>query len=213
MKRSIRLLIPLCACFALGPEYDVTFLAAEDAGSCLYHCEGSTCADFSNHSSMCVELRAKCQARCSGRKWWGAIAYSKKDKAYGWSSGLNDREAAKKEAMQKCVQNGGKGCEWWAIYENECGAVAIDLPKKRRASKGFAGMPESRRQELHDSSLGMLDYVASGASRQPRHIPSTLRSSLRRNDSLKRPPNQIRPSSPRTRGPVALVRRFFGLNS
>lgn len=23
-------------------------------------------------------------------------------------------------------------------------------------------MPESRRQELHDSSLGMLDYVASG---------------------------------------------------
>jgi hypothetical protein len=126
MKRIIRLLIPLCACFALGPGYDVTSLAAEDAGSCLYHCEGSTCADFSNHSSMCVELRAKCQARCSGRKWWGAIAYSKKDKAYGWSSGLNDREAAKKEAMQKCVKNGGKGCEWWAIYENECGAVAID---------------------------------------------------------------------------------------
>jgi hypothetical protein len=95
-------------------------------GDCLYNCEGSTCADFGNTSSMCQQLRAKCQARCSGKRWWGAIAYSKKDKAYGWSTGVNDRDAAKKEAMQKCVQHGGTGCEFWAIYENECGAVAID---------------------------------------------------------------------------------------
>lgn len=126
MKRRIRLLIPLCTCFALGPGYEVTSLAAEDVSSCLYHCETSTCADFSNHSSMCVDLRAKCQARCAGKKSWGCIAYSKTDKAFGWVSGLNDRDEARKEAMQKCVQNGGKSCQVWVYYENECGAVAID---------------------------------------------------------------------------------------
>jgi hypothetical protein len=95
-------------------------------GDCLYNCEGSTCYDFSNKASFCQELRAKCLARCSGRRWWGAIAYSAKDKAFGWSADHNDQSDAKKEALSRCSAAHGAACKLWAYFENECGAVAAD---------------------------------------------------------------------------------------
>lgn len=99
--------------------------SAQDAGVCLYQCEGSICADFGNKTDMCTDLRAKCQARCSGRRWWGALAYSATDKFFGWSNGWNDVDGAKKEAMRRCTVK-GKECKLWAFFENECGAVAAD---------------------------------------------------------------------------------------
>jgi len=94
-------------------------------GDCLYECEGPICADYGNHADFCADLRAKCQARCSGRRWWGAIAYSAKDKGFGWSTGWNDVSDAKKEALRRCAVQ-GTACKLWAWFENECGAVAAD---------------------------------------------------------------------------------------
>ena len=95
------------------------------ASDCLYECIGSTCYDYSNHADFCGEIRAKCQARCSGRRQWGAIAYSVRDKGYGYSYGFNDVKDAKAEAMRRCSKQGAS-CELEAWFENECGAVAAD---------------------------------------------------------------------------------------
>jgi len=94
-------------------------------GDCLYQCMGSTCADFSVHYNWCGEIRAKCQARCSGRRQWGAIAYSAKDKGYGYSYGFSDLNEAKTDAMRRCSKQGAY-CKLQAWFENECGAVAAD---------------------------------------------------------------------------------------
>jgi uncharacterized protein DUF4189 len=94
-------------------------------GDCLYNCEGSTCADFGNHSSMCQELRAKCLARCSGKKSWGSIAYSPPDQQFGYSLDWNNVNDAKKDALARCNKT-GKACKVWIYYENECGAIAAD---------------------------------------------------------------------------------------
>jgi hypothetical protein len=123
MKAPLKLLTLLLIVIVLGlkPSPPISALA----GDCLYQCEGSTCYDFGNHSDFCGELRAKCQARCSGRRQWGAIAYSTKDKGAGWAYGFNDLSAAKAEAMQRCSKQ-GSACKLWAYFENECGALAAD---------------------------------------------------------------------------------------
>jgi hypothetical protein len=115
------LLLLLILAFGLKPSRTASALG----GDCLYQCEGSTCYDFSNKADFCQELRAKCQARCSGQKQWGAIAYSTKDQGAGWSYGFNDLNEAKAEAMRRCAKQ-GTACKLWAWFENECGAVAAD---------------------------------------------------------------------------------------
>lgn len=124
MKPATKLLlfVSIVIAFTLQPS---RFITAE-AGDCLYECETSTCYDFSNHTDYCNELRAKCQARCSGGgKQWGAIAYSAPDEGAGWTYGFSNAADAKKEAMRRCSLK-GKACELWASFENECGAVAAD---------------------------------------------------------------------------------------
>ena len=118
--KPLRLLLIV---LALGMEPSRPTSAVGD--TCLYDCEGPTCADFGNHADFCTDIRAKCQARCSGRRWWGAIAYSAKDKGAGWSFDYNDLNDAKKQAMDRCAKQ-GKACKLMAWFENECGAVAAD---------------------------------------------------------------------------------------
>ncbi len=126
MKQLARPLTLLLVILALGlkPSWP-TSAVGEDAGHCLYECEGPTCANFSNTYDFCLELRAKCQARCSGRRWWGAIAYSAKDKGAGWSYEWNDLSEAQKQALDSCSKR-GTACKLIAWFENECGAVAAD---------------------------------------------------------------------------------------
>jgi hypothetical protein len=123
MKQPARPLILLVAILALGMTPSRPTSAAGD--NCLYECQGPICADFGNKTDLCLELRAKCQARCSGRRWWGAIAYSAKDKGAGWSYGWNDSSGAKKQALDRCSKR-GTACKLMAWFENECGAVAAD---------------------------------------------------------------------------------------
>jgi len=83
-----------------------TSVLAQTVGHCLYECETSTCADFGNQTDFCLKRRAECQVKCSKIKFWGAIAYSAKDKGAGWSFGWNDLDKAKNEAMNRCSKQG-----------------------------------------------------------------------------------------------------------
>jgi hypothetical protein len=94
-------------------------------GDCLYECQGPICSDFSNRSDLCLELRAKCQVKCSDQKSWGAIAYSAKDKGAGWSYGWNDLGRAQKQALDNCSKH-GRACKLRVWYSNSCGALAAD---------------------------------------------------------------------------------------
>jgi len=122
MKQPIRVVILLCASFALGPMSHVPSLPA---GSCLYECQGPICSDFSNNTDMCLELRAKCQRICSEKRSYGAIAYSAKDKGAGWSHGWDDQSKAQRVALDKCSER-GSACKVIMWYYNSCGAVAAD---------------------------------------------------------------------------------------
>ncbi len=120
MKHSIFLLVIL----ALNLKPSLPTCAA--GGDCLYNCEGSTCYGFSNKTQTCQDIRGKCEARCAGRRWWGAIAYSTTDHQSGYAFEYNDLNDAKKNAMAHCVAANGKACKVWAYFENECGAIAAD---------------------------------------------------------------------------------------
>jgi len=56
---------------------------------------------------------------------WGALAYSAKDKGFGFSIKMDDVNQAKKQAMDNCNKK-GSACKLWAYFENECGAIAAD---------------------------------------------------------------------------------------
>ncbi len=61
-----------------------------------------------------------------GKRWYGAtIAYSVPDQQSGWSYDYSDLNAAKKQAMDRCIAAKGRACEVWVHFENECGAVLL----------------------------------------------------------------------------------------
>jgi hypothetical protein len=140
MKLTAKPLMLLLVGLALGLKPSRPSSAA--GADCLYECQGPICSDFGNKADFCQELRAKCQAKCSGRKWWGAIAYSAKDKQFGWSYDFSDLRDAKKTAMDKCSKT-GSACKLWVWYENECGAIAADGDI---VTWGTAGVRESAQQ-------------------------------------------------------------------
>ena len=74
---------------------------------------------------MCQSLRAKCEASCSNKRSYGAIAYSVPDEGFGWSNGWDYQDQAEKTALANCSQNGTK-CEIVVWFYNSCGAVAAD---------------------------------------------------------------------------------------
>ena len=124
MTQPARPLIRLFVIVALGMAVSrPTAVGGQSVGHCLYECEGSTCADFSNRWDHCLKIRAECQAKCSSLKFWGAIAYSTKDKGAGWSFGWNDLKKAQQEALDRCAKQ-GTACTLWAWFDNSCGALA-----------------------------------------------------------------------------------------
>ena len=140
MKQLTKLLLLLSVMLALEIKPSPSNSLA--GGDCLYDCEGSTCYDFSNHAAFCQEIRGKCLARCSGRRWWGAIAYSKPDQKSGVSLEWNTESDAKRDALAKCSRV-GSACQLWATYENSCGAVASDGNK---VTWGSAFLPRVAQQ-------------------------------------------------------------------
>ena len=128
MRHAMKLFVFSAVVFVLARGLLVTSLRASSGSSCLYNCESSLCADYSNHSSYCEEKRAECQAYCSrpdAYQAWGAIAYSRSDKAYGSAWNQDTKADATKVAMKNCAQHGAN-CVLWVSFNKECAAIAVD---------------------------------------------------------------------------------------
>ena len=79
LKSLVRPLTLLLSVLLLAWEPSTSALG-QSVGNCLYECETSMCADFGNKTDLCMKRRAECEVKCSKIKYWGAIAYSAKDK-------------------------------------------------------------------------------------------------------------------------------------
>lgn len=88
--------------------------------------------------SFCSGTKARCSSDClhSGDnnenqkrgKSFGAIAYSRKDGAYGYSYGWERRKKAEGVALKNCKDHGDH-CKVAVWFYNQCGAVAADGKK------------------------------------------------------------------------------------
>ena len=98
---------------------------------CYRECMDVASCGSSMDSSYCSAIQGRCAADCrdkgpGGRsKNYGAIAYSTKNGAYGYSHGWTNNKKAEKVAVKNCSAN-GKGCKSRVWFYNSCGAVAAD---------------------------------------------------------------------------------------
>jgi hypothetical protein len=122
MKQGTKILILLSAVFLLQP----TFVSTADAQTCLLECMSRS----EVISGMTYDhKRELCEIQCKGKTsapQYGAIAYSKKDKLWGFTYNQDDKATAEKLAVQYCVTQGGVKCLIEASFHNICGAVAAD---------------------------------------------------------------------------------------
>ncbi len=98
---------------------------AQDVNACIDHCWTATCgaeALGSSAKQSCVEqcIRYTCRAPLDV---WGAIAYSKPDKAYGYSFEKEDQAAARKVALENCRKH-GSNCVVETVFSHACAALA-----------------------------------------------------------------------------------------
>jgi hypothetical protein len=98
---------------------------AQDINACIDHCWTSVCSAEPMGSSAkesCVNQCIEYSCRAS-LKVWGAIAYSKPDKAYGYSFELEDQATARKVAMDNCRKH-GNNCVVETVFSHACAALA-----------------------------------------------------------------------------------------
>jgi hypothetical protein len=126
MKKTTRQLALLYVSFA----FCVIFHAASAlAGDCVTDCMNSSCwsgGSVSNPTACHGELH-RCEIACQNKnnKSFGAIAYSAKDKASGWSYGWDNQSKAERVALENCAKHGSQ-CKAIVWYDRSCGAVAAD---------------------------------------------------------------------------------------
>lgn len=63
-----------------------------------------------------------------GPRWesrWGAIATDEVKGIFGSSTGMSEREEARRSALENCTAKGGAHCELAVSYSNSCSAVVI----------------------------------------------------------------------------------------
>src|SRR5208337_240086 len=120
MKRCVRLLIFLFAGLLLQP----TFIPTASGGDCYSDCLGRyNC--YSTHPYAGTDCYNLCRESCRP-DGWGAIAYSWKDKMWGYSFALSSEGTAAQVAKKFCASKGGANCIVQATYYEACGAVAAD---------------------------------------------------------------------------------------
>jgi hypothetical protein len=127
--RVVRVLIVSFASFLLCP----TFISTAAGADCVVACmERSGCwSGGSVHEPQrCNNMPELCNIQCrnQNRDSWGAIAYSVKDKGFGYSDGWPDLTRAKNTALDNCSRH-GMGCQLWMWDNRECGALAADGEK------------------------------------------------------------------------------------
>jgi hypothetical protein len=76
----------------------------------------------SSAKEACVDqcIKYTCRAQL---KVWGALAYSKPDKAYGYSFELEDQSTARRVAMDNCRKH-GTNCVVETVFSRACAALA-----------------------------------------------------------------------------------------
>ncbi|HEY1505109.1 MAG TPA: DUF4189 domain-containing protein [Stellaceae bacterium] len=70
----------------------------------------------------CVHELQTCTKTAPPKPNFGAIAYSPKSGAWGYSYSWNTKEQAETQALAECRKN-GTGCEVQVWYQRQCGAV------------------------------------------------------------------------------------------
>ncbi len=129
-----------------------SFTVAFAYGDCYRDCMDAFGCGSSMDSSYCSDTQARCSSDCrdkgpGGRgKIYGAIAYSKRNGAYGYSHGWNNQKKAEKVALKNCSEN-GKGCKSEVWFYNSCGAVASD---GRHVAWGQASTARAAMQQALD---------------------------------------------------------------
>ena len=98
--------------------------AAQSMNRCIDNCWSSCSAEplGSSAKSACVDrcIRYTCRA---GVDVWGAIAYSKPDKGYGYALEVSDEATARKVAMENCRKH-GSACVVETVFSRACTALA-----------------------------------------------------------------------------------------
>ena len=120
MRRTVQILLLVFASFLARP----TFISTADGADCIIECMDRSQGISGMTNAHKYEL---CQIQCKGRTStpaYGAIAYSRKDKLWGFTYNQTDRAAAEKLALQYCVKQGGARCLVEASFHNICGAIA-----------------------------------------------------------------------------------------
>lgn len=122
MKQLSRVLILLSAGLLIRP----TFIPSAEGANCIVDCMQS----YQLVTGMTLDhKRELCEISCKGQNptpAYGAIAYSRKDKLWGFTYNQNDKATAEKLALQYCVKQGGGKCLIEASFHNICGAIAAD---------------------------------------------------------------------------------------
>jgi len=98
---------------------------AQNMNRCIDNCWTLACSAEplgSSAKQACVErcIRFTCRASVDV---WGAIAYSKPDKAFGYSFELQDAATARKVAMENCRKH-GTNCAVETVFSRSCAALA-----------------------------------------------------------------------------------------
>jgi hypothetical protein len=124
MRKMTKQLTLLCTGFALWLTFCASFTlrAGDCVSDCMRFCwSGGSVSD----PAYCRDQLNRCEIACQSKKSYGAIAYSAKDKVYGFSHGWNNQSKAEKVALDNCSQRGSE-CKAIVWYYNGCGAVAAD---------------------------------------------------------------------------------------
>jgi len=93
--------------------------------ACIDHCFSQLCSGEPMGSSAKEACVAQCiRYTCKASLYvWGAIAYSKPDKAFGYSFELEDQATARKVAMENCRKR-GTNCVLETTFNRACAALA-----------------------------------------------------------------------------------------
>lgn len=119
-------------------------------GDCYRECMEMHGCQSSMDSGYCSGTQARCSTECRNaakEKSYGAIAYSKKNGAYGFSDGRENQKKAEQAALKYCTEH-GSGCKSEVWFYNSCGAVASD--GKKIVTWGQADSEQAARQQALD---------------------------------------------------------------
>jgi len=121
--------------------------ASARAGDCMTDCMG-TCwgGGADENRAYCNDTEVQCTSDCRNKpveRSYGAIAYSARNGAYGFSDGWKNQREAEKAAVKYCKQN-GSGCKSRVWFYDSCGAVAAD---GRTVTWGQGASPQAAQQQ------------------------------------------------------------------